>query len=123
MSLAVYNPRWPEQYEAERKRLLAALGALTEGGIVEGIQHIGATTPRASAAISLFWFVISSVGNPKVTFAIKYVATAFTLQHTVGGGRDQVDAVMRATAKVNWLQGQAGIGHSRILRFQNSSAR
>src|SRR5579862_7790843 len=35
----------------ERKRLLRALGHLTEGGVVEGIEHIGATSlPEAPEA-------------------------------------------------------------------------
>jgi GrpB-like predicted nucleotidyltransferase (UPF0157 family) len=41
---------WQEQYTQERARLLAELGELTAGGIVEGIQHSGATSvPGLSA--------------------------------------------------------------------------
>src|SRR5438132_90667 len=36
--------RWDEQFKQERERLLAALGRITAGGIVEGIEHIGATS-------------------------------------------------------------------------------
>jgi len=35
---------WNEQYESEKSRLLAALGRIPDGGIVESIQHIGATS-------------------------------------------------------------------------------
>ena len=35
---------WQEQYEAERAKLLDALGWVINGGIVEEIQHIGATS-------------------------------------------------------------------------------
>ena len=36
--------RWKEQYESERERLIHALGLVVEGGIVEAIQHVGATS-------------------------------------------------------------------------------
>jgi len=35
---------WKQQYESECTRLLEALGKVTDGGIVESIQHIGATS-------------------------------------------------------------------------------
>jgi len=38
------TPNWKEQYESERDRLLEALSRVTDGGIVESIQHIGATS-------------------------------------------------------------------------------
>ena len=34
---------WKQQYETERARLFESLGKVTEGGIVEAIQHVGAT--------------------------------------------------------------------------------
>src|SRR5688572_1814300 len=37
-------PGWKEQFEAERARLLGALGSVTEGGVIEAIQHVGATS-------------------------------------------------------------------------------
>jgi hypothetical protein len=33
-----------QEYEAERSRLIEALGRVTEGGIIESIEHIGATS-------------------------------------------------------------------------------
>lgn len=44
MLLAESNPHWPEQFAQERTRLLATLGEVTDGGIVESLQHIGATS-------------------------------------------------------------------------------
>jgi GrpB-like predicted nucleotidyltransferase (UPF0157 family) len=38
------NHHWLEQFSQERLRLLSALRHLTEGGIIEDIQHIGATS-------------------------------------------------------------------------------
>jgi GrpB-like predicted nucleotidyltransferase (UPF0157 family) len=35
---------WQGQYETERVRLLEALGNVTDGGIIEAIQHVGATS-------------------------------------------------------------------------------
>jgi GrpB-like predicted nucleotidyltransferase (UPF0157 family) len=36
--------QWKHQYEKERSRLIDALGRVTAGGIVEAMQHIGATS-------------------------------------------------------------------------------
>ncbi|HEX5944031.1 MAG TPA: GrpB family protein [Anaerolineales bacterium] len=36
--------QWKEQFESERVRLADALGKATEGGIIEAIEHIGATS-------------------------------------------------------------------------------
>jgi GrpB-like predicted nucleotidyltransferase (UPF0157 family) len=47
---------WKEQYETEKTRLLGALGNVVDGGIVESIQHIGATSVpgmRGSACIDI----------------------------------------------------------------------
>ncbi len=38
------NTHWQAQFAQERTRLLTALGELTEGGAVENVQHIGATS-------------------------------------------------------------------------------
>jgi GrpB-like predicted nucleotidyltransferase (UPF0157 family) len=35
---------WQAQFTSERKRLLNALGELTAGGVIEQVQHIGATS-------------------------------------------------------------------------------
>jgi GrpB-like predicted nucleotidyltransferase (UPF0157 family) len=46
--------RWQEEAAQERSRLLAALRHFTEGGIVEDIQHIGATSvPGLTASPSI----------------------------------------------------------------------
>lgn len=44
MLLASSDDRWAEQFAQERTRVRAVLGELTEGGIVENLQHIGATS-------------------------------------------------------------------------------
>lgn len=38
------SPNYQQQYELERIRLLDALGNVTDGGIIESMQHIGATS-------------------------------------------------------------------------------
>ena len=38
------SKNWKRHYEREHTRLIEALGKVTEGGIVEAIQHIGATS-------------------------------------------------------------------------------
>ena len=35
---------FPQRYAAERARLVDALGDITDGGLVEGIQHVGSTS-------------------------------------------------------------------------------
>ena len=35
---------WKEQYAREHERLIAALGEMTDGGIVEHMEHVGATS-------------------------------------------------------------------------------
>jgi GrpB-like predicted nucleotidyltransferase (UPF0157 family) len=51
------NPMyWKQQYETEHARLIDALGSVTEGGIVEASQHIGATRVpgfRGSACVDI----------------------------------------------------------------------
>ena len=37
-------PNWTEQFESEETRLLEVLGRVTDGGIIEAIHHIGATS-------------------------------------------------------------------------------
>ena len=45
------NHPWNQLFDQERERLLAILGKITEGGIVEAIEHIGSTTvPGLSGA-------------------------------------------------------------------------
>jgi GrpB-like predicted nucleotidyltransferase (UPF0157 family) len=44
MPLSNSDDHWREQFALERIRLLATLGELTERGIVENVQHIGATS-------------------------------------------------------------------------------
>ena len=39
-----YDPAWPGRYEAERSRIVASLGELLEGGVLDGIEHIGSTS-------------------------------------------------------------------------------
>jgi GrpB-like predicted nucleotidyltransferase (UPF0157 family) len=51
MFLSEHNEFWQEQYTQERARLLAALGELTAGGIVEGIQPIGSTSVPEMLAV------------------------------------------------------------------------
>ena len=38
------STNWKEQYESERDRILEALGRVTDSGVIESIQHIGATS-------------------------------------------------------------------------------
>ncbi len=44
LSLCQTQPHWSQNFVSERARLLASFGAVTEGGSIEGIQHIGGTS-------------------------------------------------------------------------------
>jgi GrpB-like predicted nucleotidyltransferase (UPF0157 family) len=44
MRLSNADNHWQEQFAQERTRLLSALDELAEGGIIEDLQHIGATS-------------------------------------------------------------------------------
>lgn len=50
MHLDHYDPHWSQQFADERVRLLAVLGTVIENGIIEQIQHIGATSVPAALA-------------------------------------------------------------------------
>lgn len=42
--LVPYDPAWPQRYEEERRRIVAALGEMVEGGVLDGLEHIGSTS-------------------------------------------------------------------------------
>jgi GrpB-like predicted nucleotidyltransferase (UPF0157 family) len=44
IKLEPHNPRWAKDFELERGRILAALGHVTRGGILEQVHHIGSTS-------------------------------------------------------------------------------
>ena len=44
MEITCHENLFAEDFARERERLLGALGALTEGGVIEGIEHIGGTS-------------------------------------------------------------------------------
>lgn len=48
--LAEYDPSWPAQFEAEKARLMAALGYCTEGGVAYHLEHVGSTSIPGMAA-------------------------------------------------------------------------
>ncbi|HSH78788.1 MAG TPA: GrpB family protein, partial [Herpetosiphonaceae bacterium] len=50
MQLHQTDPRWSEQYAEESSRLRTLLGEIPEGGIIENIQHIGATSVPGALA-------------------------------------------------------------------------
>jgi GrpB-like predicted nucleotidyltransferase (UPF0157 family) len=42
--LVPYDPAWPARFARERERIAAALGDVTEGGVLDGVEHIGSTS-------------------------------------------------------------------------------
>ncbi len=42
--LVPYDPTWAKRYEAERRRILASLGEMVEGGMLDGLEHVGSTS-------------------------------------------------------------------------------
>jgi len=90
MLLAESNPYWPEQFAQERTRLLAALGALTDGGIVENLQHIGATSVPglpAQPCIDIALAIVPFPMEPEHLAAL--VALGYTGLPTAEGATEQ----------------------------------
>ncbi|HSH82740.1 MAG TPA: GrpB family protein [Herpetosiphonaceae bacterium] len=50
MQLHQTDPRWSEQYAEESSRLRTLLGEIPEGGIIENIEHFGATSVPGALA-------------------------------------------------------------------------
>ncbi|MFO7543961.1 MAG: GrpB family protein [Trueperaceae bacterium] len=50
IDLRPYDPAWPARYERERAAIAAALGALVDGGALDGIEHVGSTSVPGLAA-------------------------------------------------------------------------
>ena len=51
LELSSYDPSWLARFEAERERVVRALGYLTEGGIIfSAVEHIGGTAVPGLAA-------------------------------------------------------------------------
>ncbi len=44
IKLEGHNPQWFADFELERARILAALGHVTEGGILEQVHHVGSSS-------------------------------------------------------------------------------
>ena len=43
MYIEPYRPEWPARYEQERARVLAELGRVPDGGIVDTVAHVGSS--------------------------------------------------------------------------------
>lgn len=78
------NTHWPEQFSQESQRLFSTLRHLTDGGIVEDIQHIGSTSvpgipawPCIDIAVSVWPFPFESEFHAKIE--------SLGYKHTPGG--------------------------------------
>lgn len=52
------DKHWQEQFAREHERVIEALGQITEGGIVEQMEHVGATS------------VLGLLGQPCIDMAL-----------------------------------------------------
>jgi GrpB-like predicted nucleotidyltransferase (UPF0157 family) len=43
IDLVAHNPNWAQEFSLERDRIVAALGAIENGGVLEWIEHVGST--------------------------------------------------------------------------------
>ncbi len=50
VTVVPYDAAWPARFEAERERIVSALGWLTDGGTLERIEHVGSTAVPGLAA-------------------------------------------------------------------------
>jgi GrpB-like predicted nucleotidyltransferase (UPF0157 family) len=102
ITLSPYNPQWPDQYAHERLRLLAALGEVTAGGLIEQMQHIGASAvpgllarPCIDIALAVWPFPLTdahlaALSGLGYAFAPGFIATPIStseqrLLHASGG--------------------------------------
>lgn len=42
--LEPYDPAWPLAFQAESPRIMAALGHMVDGGVLDGLEHMGSTS-------------------------------------------------------------------------------
>jgi GrpB-like predicted nucleotidyltransferase (UPF0157 family) len=66
MQLTIDDNHWEKQFAREKERVIEALGEMTDGGIIERIEHIGATSvpdlpgqPCADIAIAVWPFPLN----------------------------------------------------------------
>lgn len=79
-----------DRFTHERERLLAALGAMTEGGIVEAVEHVGATSapgllgrPIMDIALSVWPFPLENAAHAALT------SLGYALDSASGGEPEQ----------------------------------
>jgi len=81
-----YDPQWPVQYEAERQRILQALG-----GMIVGIEHFGSTAiPGLAAKPTIDILVVVEQLQPEEVYATALLALGYIPQPFPGDAPDHV---------------------------------
>lgn len=70
ITLEDYNPQWVQDFELERVRILAALGHVTRGGILERVHHIGSTSVSGLKAKPVIDLLLEVFPLPKFEVGI-----------------------------------------------------
>jgi GrpB-like predicted nucleotidyltransferase (UPF0157 family) len=70
IKLEAHNPQWAKDYELERQRLLAALGHVTQGGILEQVHHVGSTSVPGLKAKPVIDMLLEVFPLPKLEVGI-----------------------------------------------------
>ena len=63
--------RFAQRFAAERDRLLAALGAIPAGGVIESVQHVGSTRRAAAAGSGVVDIALSVWPHPLEAAALR----------------------------------------------------
>ena len=70
ITLEGYNSQWGENFELERARILAALGHVTQGGMLENLHHVGSTSVPGLKAKPIIDMLLEVFPLPKLEVGI-----------------------------------------------------
>ena len=85
--LTEYQSEWHQLYHAEEERILGALGKITDGGIVENIAHIGATSIVGMASRDMVDICLSVWPFPLPDDAVQQLTS---IGYVIGQNEDEL---------------------------------
>ena len=84
------NNHWKEQFAREHERVIGALGEITDGGIVEQVEHVGATSvpgllgqPCIDIALAVWPFPLEEPARHALA------SLGYELDHDLAGALEQ----------------------------------
>jgi GrpB-like predicted nucleotidyltransferase (UPF0157 family) len=70
IKLEAHNPDWAKDFELERQRILAALGHVTQGGMLEQLHHVGSTSVPGLKAKPVIDMLLEVFPLPKLEVGV-----------------------------------------------------